>query len=59
MCKCDSTENEYIIQISKYSYNNNKDNDKATWSRHELTICGVTRSGSKTLKQRWHGASKS
>ena len=29
MCKCDSTENEELIRISKNKYNNNKNNDKA------------------------------
>ena len=47
MCKCDSIENEKLIQISKYEYNNNKNNDNATWNRNELTICGAASSGSK------------
>ena len=47
MCKCDSTENEKLIQISKYKYNNNKNNDNATWNRNEPTICGAASSGSK------------
>ena len=38
--------------MSQYKYNNNKNIDKATWNRNELTICDVTRSDSKTLKQK-------
>ena len=31
-----------------YKYNNNRNNDIGTWNRNEPTICGVTRSDSKT-----------
>ena len=46
MCVCDSTENK--LQTSIYKYNNNRNNDIGTWNRNEPTICGVTRSDSKT-----------
>ena len=46
------------MQISKYKCNENKKNYKATWNRNELTIFGVTRSDSKALKQKQHGAGK-
>ena len=57
ICRCGSTENKLLKQISKCTYNN-KNNDQATWNRNELTIRGVTRSGSKTLKQKKHGTRK-
>ena len=40
------------MQISKYIHNDNKTNDRATKNRNVFTICGVTRSGIKTLKQK-------
>ena len=49
MCSC-----VHVIRLkinNSYKYNN-KTNDRATWKRNELTICGVTRSDSKTLKQK-------
>ena len=42
MCRC-------VVVYMRYD---NKTNDRATWKRNELTICGVTRSDSKTLKQK-------
>ena len=37
MCRCYSTENKsFEIYLSKFKYNNNKNNDQATWNRSEL-----------------------
>ena len=56
------TWNKLWIQISKYKHDNVKNNDngnnKATWNRNELTICGVTKTGSKNSQTKVHGACK-
>ena len=45
-------------KFSSTKNDNEKNNNKAPWNRNELTICGVTWSGGKTLKQKYYGACK-